>query len=373
MNLSRKRKVILALLALVLLAGGLFWANQNKEPVYQGKRLSEWVEQYISGAIAEVASDREAEAAAAIRTMGTNCLPWLLKKFSAKPSDLTLKLDRWVSEIPVLSKFHTHTHERHTVAKICFRILGPMAKETVPFMRGILNDPMETGSLRTDAGLILADIGGKDSIDALAKTKTDQSTRIRSYCVTALYLIGKDASDALKQYLHDKDESIRSLAARGLAKTGEPIEVWLPCLAELASSTEVQLRQNSVFAIRKYGDGSKEAALALRNCLTDADGHVRFLSASGLGRMGESNEVWLPSLTSVLNHTYSDLRAKAVVAFEEFGEASKPAVPRLCELLNDPDERVRVAVTNALFKIDPDAAAKAGVHPPPVIELPVER
>ena len=44
-----------------------------------------------------------------------------------------------------------------------------------------------------------------------------------------------------------------------------------------------------------------------------------------------------------------------------FGPDAKSAIPALSKSLNDSDENVKNAVREALIKIDPEAAAKAGV------------
>jgi HEAT repeat protein len=51
----------------------------------------------------------------------------------------------------------------------------------------------------------------------------------------------------------------------------------------------------------------------------------------------------------------------ALSRLPEFGADAKKAIPRVQELLDDPQLYLRQAATNTLKKIDPDAAAKAGV------------
>ena len=46
---------------------------------------------------------------------------------------------------------------------------------------------------------------------------------------------------------------------------------------------------------------------------------------------------------------------------DKFPEQRKQAIPLLVKLLNDPDEDVRLNVTNQLKEIDPAAAIKAGI------------
>ena len=57
----------------------------------------------------------------------------------------------------------------------------------------------------------------------------------------------------------------------------------------------------------------------------------------------------------------NDLRVEAAEALGDFGSAAKSSVPKLLPLLEIPDKDLRHAVTEALKKIDPEAAAKAGI------------
>jgi HEAT repeat protein len=70
----------------------------------------------------------------------------------------------------------------------------------------------------------------------------------------------------------------------------------------------------------------------------------------------------IPVLTNALHDTNSDVRYCAVTALEQFGQDAELAVVKL---LNDPDYNVRDNATNALRKIDPKAAAKAGITDAP--------
>jgi HEAT repeat protein len=70
--------------------------------------------------------------------------------------------------------------------------------------------------------------------------------------------------------------------------------------------------------------------------------------------------VAVPAL--IKNLTESNvILSTTISALGEFGDRAKPAAPILQHFLNDEDHFVRKEATNALKKIDPEAAAKAGV------------
>src|SRR5262249_14427422 len=71
----------------------------------------------------------------------------------------------------------------------------------------------------------------------------------------------------------------------------------------------------------------------------------------------------VPALVNALADTNFVIRLLAATCLGDFGANAQPAVPVLVRLLNDPTSRVRPDATNALRKIDPEAAARAGVKP----------
>ncbi len=74
MGSKRKRIVVFAGVIVAAAVSSIFWPRE-REPVYQGKKLSEWLKEYRQ--VAHGGSDMEREAAVAVRAIGTNALPWL--------------------------------------------------------------------------------------------------------------------------------------------------------------------------------------------------------------------------------------------------------------------------------------------------------
>jgi hypothetical protein len=96
----RRRRVIIILVVCVLVGIGVyaFWP-QEKEPEYNGKKLGEWLtlcRDYRGGDYSQLQS-----AQGAVRKIGTNGLPWLVKWMSYdtpkwKSSLFASKYSRWV-------------------------------------------------------------------------------------------------------------------------------------------------------------------------------------------------------------------------------------------------------------------------------------
>ena len=80
--------------ALVIAVMGILmaWAwmpSHPKEPVYQGKTLSEWLQTWRKS---DDGSEKEKQAEAAIRTIGNNGIPTLLRLIQTPDSDFRTKL-----------------------------------------------------------------------------------------------------------------------------------------------------------------------------------------------------------------------------------------------------------------------------------------
>jgi HEAT repeat protein len=112
----------------------------------------------------------------------------------------------------------------------------------------------------------------------------------------------------------------------------------------------------------ELGARAKAAVPALLQVLKGNDDMVRVKAAEALGRIHSDPEMVIPALITCLNDPKSDLRTEAAEALAGWGKQSQAAVPRLIQLLDDRSDRdLMAAVPEALKKIDPEAAAKAGV------------
>src|SRR5208282_5099706 len=86
LRIAKKRLIPLAIL-LVAVSGGLVWfARLPGEPVYQGKPLGVWLEDYTESASEsrDGNQSRHRQQAAAITHIGTNALPILLDMIQIK-------------------------------------------------------------------------------------------------------------------------------------------------------------------------------------------------------------------------------------------------------------------------------------------------
>jgi hypothetical protein len=150
----RRRRVIFVLAACVLVGIGAvaFWPGE-REPEHNGKKLSEWVKAYrlrldFDDAKTKRLIEEEQKAAEeAIRHMGTNSIPWLLRAIAYKPPVWKERLWRILDKIPI--KYTRRLYHRpdfsdflepRLIAVIAFEILGPEAAPAVPALTQIVKD-----------------------------------------------------------------------------------------------------------------------------------------------------------------------------------------------------------------------------------------
>ena len=119
-------------------------------------------------------------------------------------------------------------------------------------------------------------------------------------------------------------------------------------------------RIRAVSAFRTVPYNAEAAIPALLNALADPEPLVRCEAAPALTHIHQQLDIVIPALVKNLSDSNNDVRRMTAFALGELGPDGKPAVPALIPLLKD-DGSVRGWAAEALKKIDPLAAAQAGV------------
>jgi HEAT repeat protein len=270
-----RKRINIGLAALVLLMVAVIaWeVLREREPAYQGKRLSVWLAQYYTNHIPTVQDGplgKQAETA--IRQIGTNALPLYLRRLTYRFPPLKLKVmalvpDRWLSALHVRGEL-----DHRVPGAIGLIALGPDARAALPTLIALLKDKDEW--LRFLAGFTLEHLAP---------------------------VAGNDLLPFLKKCLEDPDVMVQSEAIRVLGQMDQEPARVIPRLVEILAETPNVRRSVGI-------------------------------------------------------------RTDAIRALRRFGAQAKPAVPRLVQLLSDGDEGIRRSAGDALKRVDPEAAAKAGVE-----------
>jgi hypothetical protein len=134
-----KRLRLIASIVIVLLAGWLaLYLFQNREPRYQGRMLTEWLDDYRLA----LASQTETETSRrAVKRIGTNAIPFYLKELCARDSALDQRMKTWLRRQSLI-RFNFKDAWQHRLQGLeGFVILEKDALCAVPALEELARDP----------------------------------------------------------------------------------------------------------------------------------------------------------------------------------------------------------------------------------------
>lgn len=204
---------------------------KSAEPSYQGQSLSRWLEQYHSALGTGTPS---VEAEEAIRQIGTNALPTLIRMIRARDSWLQETLMKWMSKQKFVKFGLTPASKLRFQAQAGYQVLGAAAKAQVPQLIKILtNDSI--AQVRQCTASALGGIGeeAKSAAPALLVTAKDQDDQVRNSSLWALSRIHSDPKLVLPGLIAALDDSFsiaRENAAIALGRYGESATSAVPAL-----------------------------------------------------------------------------------------------------------------------------------------------
>jgi hypothetical protein len=134
-----KRVRIIVIAVFVLLGGGLsVCLHQTREPRYQGRTLTEWLK--LAGAAPDY-SVTVREATNAVKRIGTNAIPFLLKKISTRDSRFKRRLMALIDRQSIFHFHLTDEDEEVWLGATGFFILGKDAVSAVPALGELAKSP----------------------------------------------------------------------------------------------------------------------------------------------------------------------------------------------------------------------------------------
>jgi HEAT repeat protein len=183
--MGKRVKIALAVLA-VTLVGMIVWqvrqVRQQREPVYQGKPLSEWLlrDNRRTG-------EAHKDAIAAVLQAGTNAIPTLLRMLRAKDSALKVRLMDLTQRQHIVKIEFTRAEDWNGAAVLGFSALGTNAQSAVPALIEIVDQNISRGS-QYGAILALAFIGpaAREAVPSLLEWTTNADEGVRYYAIGVL-------------------------------------------------------------------------------------------------------------------------------------------------------------------------------------------
>ena len=233
----RKRVYIALAIVLVMLAGVIAWqvrqASREREPVYQGKPLSVWLEVLYEARAGPNQAGRST-AEQAVRHIGTNALPVLTERFRAHDTRLKQLMVTWMNRQNFLPFHLKSANRRRYEAVMGCEALGALA---IPNLVDTLTNN-SSPSVREAAAWELGCVGPEARVAAVAlfRATKDTDPGVRSRAFWALRMILPDPQltiPILVAGLDDGVPSARLSAALTLRKYGPEAKTAVPVLLRL--------------------------------------------------------------------------------------------------------------------------------------------
>ena len=304
-----KRTLIWIVFGLAVVAGFiLLYGPERREPVYHGRTLTQWLQRLDDGQVFGISSSAlpsptagQLEAGTAIRAMGFEVLPLLMRDIHVTPSEDAFRFK-----------------VEHGINKALERVFGT---------RIWFKDITEEDRVRWRAAQGLAALG------PLAKPAVPELHRL-----------------LLTNYFHS---SIKE-AAYALAAVGpEGIEI----LTNAPQANEWS-GMCAIWALGQHPSAGTNVVPFLISATTSASEGTACSAIQVLGLFHTRDDLVIPALTAALASAKPAVRSDAARALGAFGPQATSAIPRLQALTNDPT--ARSGALEALRKIQQSPA-----HPKP--------
>jgi hypothetical protein len=249
-----------------------FFQTRAFEPEYKSRRLSYWLEanSYKPGVGRE-------EAQEALRIMGTNAVPFLLKYIMARPG----AWERTVRNVK--SKIGLHAEDRlrnrAAYAAYAFEALGEQAEGAISHLDAMLHSPTDLD--RYFPALALAGIG-KPALPVFISALTNRNPSVQLAVIQAFDSLGTNRSFAaasLLQTLRDPDMRVRQATASVLGLSGISPTLVVPALINTLSDSNRYVRSMAGFSLINLG---AKAIPSLQDALTSTNVLIRKGAATAL-------------------------------------------------------------------------------------------
>ncbi|MBI4663872.1 MAG: HEAT repeat domain-containing protein [Verrucomicrobia bacterium] len=269
-----------------LVAGTGFFVWRSREPDYQDKRLSAWLENFSPGnSHASWLEGREA-----LLQMGTGALPFLLENLGSTDSRLRLFLMSWAQRQRVVKVRFRPAYYRRFCARRAFEALGLAAKPAVTQLAQMAERRTEDVRIRSHALAILRGLGpeANESVPFLIKILEAEGDdmEIKSRACEVLGAIGPAADGAIQTLVNALDDK-----GNGSLDADEfsPLQNGQPLL--LLGSRQMRLFAAAARALGKIGPAAKAVVPALLEGLSEDDPETRQAAEQAVKRIDPKTSV----------------------------------------------------------------------------------
>src|SRR6266850_682862 len=251
---KRRWRVVVVLCALVIVVAVVaFWPGE-KEPEYEGKKLSEWLAARIV---------QPEEATNAVLAIGTNALPFLVKwveyeipEWREKVANMTRTWPRWTISFWVARKALGRGLDQR--AEFGFLVLGEQAAPAIPELSRYVRDPKVRSHMYAAYSLAYLGPGAVAPLVAALEDK-GQSKRRRWEILCAITKLKDRGPEIHKTIpvliscLEDTNGFVGAVAASTIGSFLVEPEQCIPALTKAAVSVSSQTRRSAIQALGNFG------------------------------------------------------------------------------------------------------------------------
>ncbi|PYJ99399.1 MAG: hypothetical protein DME23_09660 [Verrucomicrobia bacterium] len=281
-----KRGRIIALVVLaILLVGLLFVFLLPREPVYEGRLVSEWIEQ-LTGAVGSGAG-----------AVSSHVLPKLVQQKPGKEI------------VPYLCQtlYRGKSLKDRIYARLYLKLPAALLRKLPP------PNPGRDAELRYRAALILYYLGpdAEKAAPDLTRALRDENPEVRRVAASTLGNLGfvaKRSAPGLIALLEDPMTDVRRAALKALGQVEDDAAVVVPATAQMLKDTDSGVRTDAAQVLRDLGPKARTALGALTEALSDQNDDVFRFAAMALGKIGPDAKEAVPALLQALreNRAYSE-------------------------------------------------------------------
>jgi HEAT repeat protein len=275
--MRRRRKALFLAAAGLVVAGLALVAWWLREPRYEGKSLSSWVEPWRYG------GDKSPESmATALKAMGDRAVFCLIDRLQWRPPQWKRKLrqflPRWAARVPLLRD----GEDPRWSAAYALALIGKPAAPAIPYLSAVstAEDTSATWEMRAAAKAALIRIKGEPLTPYIESLRDTSDIYRWPERAAVMGYLGTNASEAVPLLVQaminaNNHKVIRLHAAGTLGNIHSRPEVCVGPLARMLNSADLNLRATAMFALSKFGQAAKPARHAIVQCLNDSDAWVR--------------------------------------------------------------------------------------------------
>jgi HEAT repeat protein len=226
------------------------WLILSHEPSVEGRSLSAWLTD-----LKDVREERSASARFALQKLGSNAVPYLLKRLQRKEGFVERFADSVFGQLSRGRPFQSRISERRLEAGLAFDVLGTNAISAFPQL-----------------------------CFQLTNYSTANDEIILAAAATALAAIGETSRPFLISELANSNHNIRRAAILGLSDATS-FKEEIQAIQRAVSDVDAEVRLGALSILFRNLDDQTEKKVLLKNALDDPDPTVRSFAKSGLLRL----------------------------------------------------------------------------------------